>query len=190
LVPQAGIVPTRERGFAGLEITKSKGQCMALEQLTLEIEELIAQQYFGKLHEALAGLEPSELGELLETLPRDDALTVFQDLSSDTAVTIFKHLPHENQLALLESLPPDGNRLATFLNALSPDDRTAFFAELPDSPLQRFLAILNPKERENAIRLLGYPEDRVGRLATTDYIALRPDWTVEQALRHIRRFGP
>src|SRR5699024_5377834 len=48
---------------------------------------------------------------------------------------------------------------------------------------------LNPKERQNAIRLLGYPEDSVGRLATTDYIALRPDWSVEQALRHIRRFG-
>src|SRR5690625_3139370 len=163
---------------------------MALEELTLDIEELISQQDSGRLHAALGNLEPSELGDLLESLPRDDALTVFETLTSETAVTVFKHLPHENQLALLESLPPDGNRLAIFLNALSPDDRTAFFAELPDSSLQRFLAILNPKERENAIRLLGYPEDSVGRLATTDYIALRPDWTVEQALRHIRRFGP
>lgn len=162
---------------------------MALEQLTLEIEDLISQQYLGKLHEVLGELEPSELGELLETLSSDDALIVFQSLSHETAVAVFKHLPHENQIALVESLPPDGNRLSAFLNALSPDDRTAFFAELPESALQRFLAILNPKERENAIRLLGYPEDSVGRLATTDYIALRPDWTVEQALRHIRRFG-
>lgn len=160
-----------------------------LEQLTPEIEALISQRQFRKLHEVLDSLEPSELGALLESLSRDDALVVFQALPSEMVVTIFKHLPHQNQFALVESLPPDGDRLAAFLNDLSPDDRTAFFAELPEAALQRFLAILNPRERDNAIRLLGYPEDSVGRLATTDYIALRPDWTVEQALRHIRRFG-
>src|SRR5699024_6449226 len=89
----------------------------------------------------------------------------------------------------VESLSPDGERLAELLNDLNPDDRTAFFVGLPETVVQRFLSILNPKERQNAIRLLGYPEDSVGRLATTDYIALRPDWSVEQALRHIRRFG-
>lgn len=162
---------------------------MIIEQMTLQVEELIRQQQFHKLDEVLAHLAPSELGELLEELSREDAPVVFQSLSSELAVTVFKHLPHDSQITLIESLPPDGNRVSAFLNALSPDDRTAFFAELPEEALRRFLALLNPKELDSAIRLLGYPEDSVGRLATTDYIALRPDWTVEQALRHIRRFG-
>jgi len=49
--------------------------------------------------------------------------------------------------------------------------------------------MLAPEEREVAIKLLGYPEDSVGRLMTTEYVAVRPHWTVQQALDHIRRYG-
>lgn len=159
------------------------------EQLKPDVEARIRQREFRQLHDMLEKFEPGEIGELLEVLERDDALIVLRSLPSDTAVTVFEHLPHDIQLAFVESLSPDSDRLAALLNDLSPDDRTAFFAELPPVVVQRFLSILNPKERRNAIRLLGYPEESIGRLATTDYIALRPGWTVEQALRHIRRFG-
>jgi magnesium transporter len=37
--------------------------------------------------------------------------------------------------------------------------------------------------------ILGYPEDSVGRIMTPDYLTLRPDWTVQQALDHIRSRG-
>jgi len=159
------------------------------EELQPEIEDLIEQRRFHQLKETLATFEPGEISELLEQLERDDALLTLRSLPSDRAATVFARLSHDIQLAFVESLSPDGERLAELLNDLNPDDRTAFFVGLPETVVQRFLSILNPKERQNAIRLLGYPEDSVGRLATTDYIALRPDWSVEQALRHIRRFG-
>jgi magnesium transporter len=40
-----------------------------------------------------------------------------------------------------------------------------------------------------AVRLLGYPEDTIGRLMTPDYLAVRSDWTVKQVLDHIRAHG-
>lgn len=159
------------------------------QQLKPEIEDLIRQQNFHQMRRKIEGFEPSEIGALLEMLTREDGVVVFRALPHQKAVAVFKYLSHDSQVTLVESLPPDGDWLASFLNDLSPDDRTAFFAELPDEVLQHFLSILNPKERENAVRLLSYPEESVGRLATTDYIALRPHWTVEQALRQIRRFG-
>ncbi len=162
---------------------------MPFEQLRPDIEAMIQQRHFRDLRDLLEKFEPNEIGEVLEALERDDALIALRSLPSETAVTVFEHLPHDIQLAFVESLSPDSRRLSELLNDLSPDDRTAFFAELPETVVQRFLSVLNPKERFNAVRLLGYPEESVGRLATTDYIALRPDWTVEQALRHIRRFG-
>ncbi len=54
---------------------------------------------------------------------------------------------------------------------------------------QRLIQMLSEKEREIAIRLLGYPEDSIGRLMTPEYVAVKPDYTVSQALEHIRRFG-
>ncbi len=162
---------------------------MEFEQLIPDIEQKLREREFRRLRDMLVKFEPPEIGDLLQQLDDDEALVALRTLPSETAVTVFEHLPHETQLAFVESLSPDSARLSALLNELSPDDRTAFFAELPEAVVQRFLSILNPKERANAVRLLGYPEESVGRLATTDYIALRPDWTVTQALRHIRRFG-
>lgn len=158
-------------------------------QLKSDIEGLILQRDFRGMRSVLENFEPSEICTLLDMLTREDADTVFRSLPRETAATVFEHLSHDDQVALVENLSPDGDRLASLLNDLSPDDRTAFFAELPDPDVQHLLSMLDPKERENAVRLLGYPEESVGRLATTDYIAVRPDWTVEQALRQIRRFG-
>lgn len=164
-------------------------QRVMYEQLQPEIESLIKQRHFREIRRRLENFEPSEIGSLLERLTPANEIIVFRLLPRQKAATIFEYLPHDNQLALVESLASDGDRLASLLNDLSPDDRTTFFAELPDAVVQRLLAILDPKERKNAVQLLGYPADSVGRLATTDYIALRTDWTAEQALRHIRRFG-
>src|SRR5258706_360820 len=45
------------------------------------------------------------------------------------------------------------------------------------------------EETTVASQLLGYGEDSVGRLMTPDFVRIRPQWTVERALDHIRRYG-
>lgn len=159
------------------------------QQLKLDLEELIQQRDYNQLGAALENYEPAEVGSLLEIFDRESKLIVFKALPSHTAASVFKYLLHNSQRAIVESLSDDRDRLALLLNDLSPDDRTAFFTELPDDTLKDYLSILDPKERKNAIHLLTYPESSIGRLVTTDYLALRPDWSVGQALRHIRRFG-
>jgi magnesium transporter len=49
--------------------------------------------------------------------------------------------------------------------------------------------MLSKEEREIATRLLGYPEDSIGRLMTPEYVAIKPYYTVAEALMHIRKFG-
>jgi magnesium transporter len=51
------------------------------------------------------------------------------------------------------------------------------------------LNLLSPADLREARWLLGYPDGSVGRLMTPDYIAVKQNWTVEQALRHIRQAG-
>ncbi len=48
---------------------------------------------------------------------------------------------------------------------------------------------LDKNEREEALKLLGYPEDSVGRLMTPDYVAVRPEWSIQKAFDHIRKYG-
>jgi magnesium transporter len=79
--------------------------------------------------------------------------------------------------------------VAERLNDMAPDDRTHLLEELPASVTNQMLALLTAEERAVAISLLGYPEDSIGRLMTPDYVKVRPDWTVERVLDHIRQYG-
>ena len=58
---------------------------------------------------------------------------------------------------------------------------------------QLFSTTLNrmtvPEERIIATRLLGYPEDSIGRLMTPEFVAVKPEYTVTEALNHIREYG-
>lgn len=153
------------------------------------VEALLLAGDLPALRKAVAGWRPDELADLIDALAEADSAVLFRVLPREQAVAVFEYLPHERQKGLVEALANERERLADLLNTLAPDERTAFLEELPGEAAQRLLNLLSPRERETALRLLGYPEESIGRLMTTDYVAIRPSWTVEQALRHVRRFG-
>jgi magnesium transporter len=79
--------------------------------------------------------------------------------------------------------------VASLLNNMAPDDRTMFLEELPASVTRQMLALLTPAERTVAVKLLGYPENSVGRLMTPNYVRVREHWTIREVLDHIRTHG-
>lgn len=158
-------------------------------QLGPEIEQLIQMRDLRAVRLELVRLTAPEIADIIEKLSPPDAMTAFRLLPRDLATDTFEYLPHETQHELIDALAKEKKRLVELLNDLSPDDRTAFLEELPGPVAQKFLTLLSPEEREIAVKLLGYPEDSIGRLMTTDYVAVRPEWTVQRTLDHIRRFG-
>jgi len=103
------------------------------------------------------------------------------------AADVFEHLESESQEGLIKALARE--EVSAVLNDMSPDDRTQLLEELPASVTKQLLAMLSPDERFIARKLLGYPEDSIGRLMTPDFISIRSDWTVDESLDHIRRHG-
>ena len=154
-----------------------------------EIEELIQNRNLIGIREAIIEWEPSEIATLIRELPTDESILVFRVLTRDVASKTFEYLANEKQEELIEALARDKTRLTELLNDLSPDDRTALLEELPAEVAQRLIALLSPDERKITTMLLGYPEESIGRLMTTDYVAVRPHWTIQQAMEHIRRHG-
>src|SRR3546814_279043 len=72
---------------------------------------------------------------------------------------------------------------------MPPEDRTAFFSDLKGDVVKQLIILLPPSERKEALALLGYPEDSVGRLMTPDYITVKQHWTITRVLEHIRKYG-
>ena len=151
--------------------------------------QLIADKNWKILKSELGDLEPFQIAEAIGELPKSDRPIPFRLLSRESAKETFKHLSHDQREEIIDGLAAHIDKMTDLLNDLDPDDRTAFFEELPGEVSQRLVQMLSQEEREVAMRLLGYPEDSIGRLMTPEYVAVRPYFTVAQALEHIRRYG-
>ena len=130
---------------------------------------------------------PGTAASLIEPLPVEQQVVAFRLLPRDLAAEVFEYISLEAQQQLVKAMATE--EVAKMLNDMAPDDRTALLDELPASVTQQLLNLLSPHERSIAVSLLGYPEGSVGRIMTPDYVRVRPDWTIEHALDHIRRYG-
>ncbi len=152
-----------------------------------EIEELVEQRRFGELRAVLTDLTPPDVADILRALKPEHHAVAFRVLHKQFAADVFEHLPTEDQEALIQRMGQA--EVAAVLNEMDPDDRTALLEEFPGAVTQRLIAGLSPEERAVATRLLGYPEDSIGRLMTPDYAAIRKDWTIREVFDHLRRVG-
>jgi magnesium transporter len=112
---------------------------------------------------------------------------LFQHIDIKSAARVFKFLRKKKQEIIIRSLPDD--KAAELLNALQPDDRTAFLGLLPGNAVKELLKVLSPETRAETLILLGYPDGSVGRLMTPDYLAIKSTDSVQQVLDIIRQRG-
>lgn len=154
-----------------------------------KFQELIERKEWKVLRDKLAELESISIAEIIEQLPEGEDIVVFRLLSKKLAKNTFQYLPYEKQEQVIKSLADHSDKLASLLNDLDPDDRTAFFEELPGQVSQRLIQLLSPEERNITIKLLGYPEESIGRLMTPEFVAVKSHFTVAQTLNHIRKYG-
>jgi len=152
-----------------------------------EVRTHIANRNWRQLREVLADLPPADIADLLLDLDKNERVLLFRAIPRDPAADAFAHLEADQQEELLHALTDEETR--RLLEDLHPDDRTALLEELPGTVTQQVMNLLSPEDLREARALLGYPEESVGRLMTPDYVAVRKHWTVEQALRHVRRKG-
>jgi magnesium transporter len=152
-----------------------------------EIEAMIREGDFASLRSALEDIPPADLADALSDLSPEDSAVVFRILPRQVAAEAFEYLPIDRQEKILKAL--GDKETGELLDAMSPDDRTRLLEELPASVTRRLLTLLSPEELKVAQRLLGYPEDSVGRRMTPDYLAVPHTWTVGEALRYIRENG-
>ncbi|MEM4258197.1 MAG: magnesium transporter [Candidatus Thermoplasmatota archaeon] len=157
------------------------------EQTKCDIKKYINERKWNDLRKLLVKLPPVTVAKLIQDAEKVDCIFIFRSLPRDFAADVFSEMDLAAQDILLKNLTD--SETSTLLSELTPDDRTALFEELPAQVTRRLFELLSPEDLKEARQLLGYPEDSVGRLMTPDFVAIRADWTVEQALAYIRDKG-
>ncbi len=151
------------------------------------IHALIEQKDWSSVRQTIASLPEPEIAEMLFELEATERMVLFRLLPREISGEVFALLEKDQQNTLTESPSQEATR--RLLSELSPDDRAEFLAELPGNVIQRMLNLLSPQDLKETRQILGYPPESVGRLMTPDYVAVRPEWSIEQALQHVRAKG-
>jgi len=157
-----------------------------MEEMVEQIEMLLEKNDDQLIRDYLNNLNISDVEELIGELPEYGPRFI-EVISLNRAVNVFRILDFPTQERMLKKL--SGARVAGLINELPPDDRTALFAELHGDTVQKLIQHLSASDRKEALQLLGYEEESIGRLMTPDYIAVKKSWDVKRVLKHIREYG-
>jgi len=160
---------------------------MFKELIIPEIKELLRKKDYKSIKEFITECHPSDIADLLESLTDGEAAILFLLLPKEQAGDTFSELETKKQEAILKQLTDQ--QIRELVLELEPDERTELFEELPGQITRKILQLLPPEDRREALKILAYPEESVGRLITPEYIAVKPYWTVKEAMEYIRKNG-
>ncbi len=149
-----------------------------------DIEELIRSAP-GEIADATENMHAADLAEIAEDLEVEDRAVLLNQLPVERAAEAIGYLEATLVQETLGALAPE--RAALVLRDMSPDERADAVASLDREHAEAFLARLTRPEREETRRLLAYPENSAGGLMTTEFVALKPDQSVTQALEQVRQ---
>lgn len=160
---------------------------MLIQLIKPEFDELIEAKDWVGVKDVLNDVPPVDIAKLLIELPGDIAVVVFRLLKKSVAADVFAELPSNKGYELLELF--NKQQLSDVMSNLEPDEQVAILEELPGHLTQRVMSSINIEDQKQIKKLLGYPEESVGRLMTPRYVRIKSDWTVERSMKHIRKYG-
>lgn len=160
---------------------------MTVAELVVRLRDAVDRHAWAEARRAMAAASAPDVADALLEFEAPERVLLFRLLPRETAAIVFAYYDRPDRDVVLEGLSDQQTR--SLLASLAPDDRAEFFEELPGEMTQRLLNLLGDEDFREVRQLLGYPEESVGRLATPDYVAIRPDWTVAMALDHVRARG-
>ena len=148
---------------------------------------LLEMKRYRSLRDIMDTMNPSDIAEILGELDERQLPLVFRLLSKELAADAFAEMEPEQQEVLIRGF--SDSELKEVLDEMFVDDAVDMVEEMPANVVRRILDQASPDMRKQINEILRYPEDSAGSIMTTEYVSLRPNMTVEEAILRIRRTG-
>ena len=162
---------------------------MTEHKVTMEstLKALLEKKKYSTLKDILVTMNPSDVAELFEEIADERLPRLFRLLPKELAAETFVEMQPEQQELLIRGF--SDAELRAVVEELYVDDAVDLVEEMPANVVKRILAQADPEMRKDINNLLQYPENSAGSIMTTEYVSLRPQMTVIQAIERIRKTG-
>ncbi len=151
------------------------------------LKELLEQRQYTRLRQAAMEMNSADLAAIMDDMEDEDSLKIFRLLPKSMAADVFADLEIDDQQYIIESL--SDKEASTIIDNLMADDAADFLEEMPANVVKKILANARPDTRKDINHLLRYPEDSAGSVMTVEYVDLKENMTVADAIERIRKVG-
>lgn len=149
------------------------------------IENLIEEKKYAEIKQILNKMNDYDIAEIFEDLPTTEQLKIFRLLQKDIAADVFSYMETDTQSKLITLLSE--KEAVDIINDMASDDAADLMDEIPANVVSRLLNKVEPEARRDINGLLNYPDDSAGSIMTTEYMDLKEENTIEDAIKKIKR---
>ncbi len=152
---------------------------------SVTIEKLLEEKKYASLRDILTTINPADIALIFAEIPEEKLPLLFRLLPKELAAEAFVEMDEDMQEHLIRGF--SDAELKAVVDELYVDDAVDIVEEMPANVVKRVLKQADPELRKMINEILKYPEDSAGSIMTTEYLSLRPQMTVEEAIKRIRR---
>lgn len=135
--------------------------------------------------EQLVHLHPADLANIIEDLNPKKGSTLIQTLDKTVAARVLEEIDPKVQKLLIELLGPE--RTAKISEEMSADDFVDMVKALPEEKARELISNVQNGRAKRLQSLLKYQDDTAGGLMNTDFLSVRPESKVAEAIGLVRR---
>lgn len=151
------------------------------------VQDLLLSRKYKTIRDIFNVMNAVDIASLLAELNDKDLAYAFRLIPKDKAADTFSRMSDSMRTYLINIFTD--RELRELLADLYLDDTVDLLEDLPASMVTRILDQVPAEDRRTINMLLNYPEDSAGSIMTTEYVSLRRDYTVSQAMAHIKEVG-
>ncbi len=149
--------------------------------------DLVEHNLFGQARARLLEMNPVDIAHFLEDLSLEKSLMLFRLLSKDSAASVFSYMSPEQQKYVVVNITD--REIRSILDELRFDDTIDFLEEMPANFVKKVLKNADENTRRLLNQFLNYPENSAGSLMTIEFVDLKKEMTVKDALKRIKKTG-
>ena len=151
------------------------------------VQSLVERQHAVELEKKLNSLHPADAAFVLESLQQQQRMTAWRLIARERRGAVLLELAEGVRASLVTLL--DEPELIALGRQMEADDFADLVQDLPQERVEAVLAQLGSEERAELRTVLSFPEHSVGALMQLDFVTVRADITLEEAIASLRRRG-
>ena len=149
--------------------------------------ELIEDKKFSEARAVIEEMQPADIAAVFEELDPEQTVMLFRLLPKETAAEAFAYMTPEVQEQVITALTDV--EVQGVLDSQFMDDTVDMLEEMPANVVKRVLRLTDSETRGMLNRLLQYKDGSAGSIMTTEFVDLKQDMTIWQAIDRIRRIA-